>query len=54
MAVDFSQKEKVKFTMYGNILEMIEDIPEGKNTGDTSTPVRDNLFRINGYGPENL
>ena len=54
MAVDFSEKGKVKFTMYGNILEMIEDIPEGKNTGEASTPVRDNLLRINGYGLDNL
>ena len=50
MAVDLSEKGKVKFTMYGNILEMIEDIPEGKNTWEAATPVRDNLFIINGYG----
>ena len=47
ITIDFSDKGKVKFTMYYSIADMLEDLPEDINTGEAATPSRYHMLTIN-------
>ena len=54
MTIDFSDKDKLKFTMYDCIVNMLEELPEDMKTGEAATPAGDHMFTINEDNPEKL
>ena len=51
ITIGFTDKDRVKFTMYDCIYNMLEDIPEDKNIREAETPAGDHMFVINKYNP---
>ena len=54
MIIDFSNKGKVKFTMYDYIAVMLDEIPEETKEGEAPTLYGYHLFIINKVKPENM
>ena len=54
MTIDFSERGKVMFTIYDYISDMIEELPEDMNTGESSTSAGGNLFTTTEDDPEKL
>ena len=54
MTIDFSEKGKVKSTIYDYIANMLEELPEDIKSGEAETLAGYHLFTINKDNPENL
>ena len=54
MNIDFSEKGKVKLTVYVYIYNMLEELPEDTKKGESSTPAGYHLFPTNIYNLEDL
>ena len=52
ITIDFSEKGKVKFTMYDYIANILEELPEDMKTGEAAKPAGNNLFNTNKDNPE--
>jgi hypothetical protein len=50
ITIDYSEKEKVKFTMYDYLEDILEEMPADMN-GTAPTPASDNLFDVDNDSP---